>query len=109
MACQKEEERDGIRALGMRISRKVKLDDYLLAMGAWKLNLVFPDVSHSYCSQALLPLPFGLHIVLAEKTRTCIYTRRQELQGELKRKFRLAKSSEHRNMEESMNPLFHCF
>ena len=50
MACQEEEERDGIRALGMRISRKVKLDDYLLAMGAWKLNLVFPDASHSYCS-----------------------------------------------------------
>ena len=50
MACQKEEERDGIRALGMRISRKAKLNDFLLAMGVWKFNLVFPDASHSYCS-----------------------------------------------------------
>ena len=32
MACREEEEREGIRALGMRISRKAKLDDFLLAM-----------------------------------------------------------------------------
>jgi len=32
MAYREEEEREGLRALGMRISRKSKLDDFLLAM-----------------------------------------------------------------------------
>jgi hypothetical protein len=32
-ACQEEEEREGLRALGMRISRKAELDGSLLALG----------------------------------------------------------------------------
>ena len=48
-----------------------------LELGAEIWFPCFPDASHAYCSQMLLPLPFGSHNILVEgvkniQTYSCV-------------------------------------
>ena len=66
MTTREKEEKESIRAVGMRTSEE--------RLACWfspvKVEIwcgVFPDASHFYCSYALLPFPFGLHGYLSRE------------------------------------------
>ena len=62
-------------------------------MGGGSFGLVFPGASHSYRSEALLPLPFGSQY-------NVIYLHNLSLKVRWKRNKRGPKSSRNGNMEE---------
>jgi hypothetical protein len=65
MASQEKEE-ECIRSVGMRTSEE-RVARWLPPVKVEVWCGVFPDASHSYCSYALLPFPFGLHGYLSSR------------------------------------------
>lgn len=76
MASQEEEETEGVRAVGMRILRKTKLDDFLLAMGVGNLVWCFPMPLIPIVLKPSFLFFFAFVIVSGRKLGTCIYTLR---------------------------------